>query len=60
MKESKEAILKKRGKELARARDKISEVAGKIGIATTSEIDDLKAMVADLSGKLDKLLKDKK
>jgi hypothetical protein len=60
MKVSKEAFVKKHEKELARAHDKISAEAGKIGIATRSEIDDLKTMVAELSGKLDKVLKEKK
>ncbi len=57
MEESKDEFMKKHEKEVKKAREKVSEVAGKIGIATVTEIDELKKMVAELGDKIDKVLK---
>lgn len=59
MEEPKEEFLKKHEAEIKKAQEKIEEVAAKIGIATKSEIDDLKKMVHALDKKLDQILKDK-
>ena len=60
LEESKEAFLKKHEKEIGKAHEKITAAAGKIGIATKAEIDEIKKMIGEFDEKLNRILKEKK
>ncbi|MBN1984403.1 MAG: hypothetical protein JW795_22955 [Chitinivibrionales bacterium] len=59
MEEPKEEFLKKHEEEINKAKEKVTEIASKIGIATKAEFDELKTMIVDLNKKLDQLLNSK-
>jgi polyhydroxyalkanoate synthesis regulator phasin len=57
IKDRKEEFKEKHGEEMEKIRKRISEFSGKLGLATKDEIDEIKAMLAELNTKIDNLKK---
>lgn len=56
-KQKKEEWEGKHKDDFDKIKDKVNEVVGNLGLATKSEVDDLKKMILDLSEKIDKINK---
>ncbi|MDY6933267.1 MAG: hypothetical protein SVZ03_03480 [Spirochaetota bacterium] len=59
IREKQEDFTSKHAEEIQKAKDRLSEIANKAGLATKAEIDDMKNIVSDIDKKLDKLMKEK-